>query len=154
MGRRQVRGKPDAGGGFEQDLSFHQTALLLKGQTMRALKGVIFFLLAVSLPLSLVSLSAKGALAAGDTGESLFKANCSACHPDGDNILNRKKTLHKADREANNIFTAENIINKMRNPGPAPTHPQEWAGMKMFDKDKISDEDALKIANYILETFN
>ena len=122
---------------------------------MRALKSVTLFLLAVSpLPLLLVSLSVRGASAAGDTGESLFKANCSACHPDGDNILNHKKTLHRADREANNIFTAEDIIKKMRNPGPAPTHPQEWAGMKMFDKDKISDEDALKIANYILQTFN
>lgn len=120
---------------------------------MRALKRVILFLLAVSLPLLLASFSAKGA-SSEDTGETLFKANCSSCHPDGDNILNRKKTLHKADREANNIFTAEDIIQKMRNPGPAPTHPQEWAGMKMFDKDKISDEDALKIANYILKTFN
>lgn len=121
---------------------------------MRAFKRVILFLLAVSLPVFLASFSVKGASAAGDTGESLFKANCSACHPDGDNILNHKKTLHKADREANNIFTAKDIIKKMRNPGPAPTHPQEWAGMKMFDKDKISDEDALKIANYILQTFN
>jgi len=122
---------------------------------MKAFKRVILFLLAVSLPLLLVSLSVKGAsAAAGDTGESLFKKNCSSCHPDGDNILNRKKTLHKADREANNIFTAEDIIKKMRNPGPAPTHPQDWAGMKMFDKNKISDDDALKIANYILQTFN
>ena len=121
---------------------------------MRVFKRVILFLMAVSLPLFLLSLSVMGAPAAEDTGESLFRANCSACHPDGDNILNRKKTLHKADREANNIFTAEDIINKMRNPGPAPTHPQEWAGMKMFDKDKISDEDALKIANYILQTFD
>ena len=120
---------------------------------MRVLKRVLLFLLAVSLPLFIISLSAKGASAAEETGEALFKANCSACHPDGDNILNRKKTLRKADREANNIFTADDIILKMRNPGPAPTHPQEWAGMKMFDKDKISDEDALKIANYILETF-
>jgi len=120
---------------------------------MRAFKRVILFLLAASLPLFLVSILVKGA-SAGDTGESLFMKNCSSCHPDGDNILNRKKTLHKADREANNIFTAEDIIKKMRNPGPAPTHPQEWAGMKMFDKDKISDEDALKIANYILQTFN
>jgi len=119
---------------------------------MRVLKRVILFLLAVSVPLLLVSFSAKGT-SAGDTGESLFKANCASCHPDGDNILNRKKTLRKADREANKIFTAEDIIRKMRNPGPSPTHPQEWAGMKMFDKDKISDEDALKIANYILETF-
>ena len=119
---------------------------------MRVLKRVILFLLAVSVPLLLVSFSAKGT-SAGDTGESLFKANCASCHPDGDNILNRKKTLRKADREANKIFTAEDIIRKMRNPGPSPTHPQEWAGMKMFDKDKISDEDAQKIANYILETF-
>ena len=122
---------------------------------MKALKRMILCLLAVSLPLLLVSVSVKGAsAAAGDTGESLFKDNCSACHPNGDNILNRKKTLHRTDREANNIFTAEDIIKKMRNPGPAPTHPQDWAGMKMFDKNKISDEDALKIANYILQTFN
>ena len=120
---------------------------------MRALRRVILFLLVVSLPLFLVCFLAKGAFA-GDTGESLFKANCSSCHPDGDNILNRKKTLHKADREANKIFTAEDIIQKMRNPGPAATHPQEWAGMKMFDKDKISEDDALKIADYILKTFN
>ena len=120
---------------------------------MKSLKRVILLLLAVSLPLLLVSLLVKGSSAA-DAGESLFRANCSACHPEGDNILNRKKTLHKADREANNIFTAEDIIKKMRNPGPAPTHPQDWAGMKMFDEYKISDDDALKIANYILQTFN
>ncbi len=119
---------------------------------MRVSKRMILFLLAVSLPF-LVSLSVKAA-SAEDTGESLFRDNCSACHPDGGNIMNSKKTLHKADREANNIFTAEDIIQKMRNPGPAPTHPQDWAGMKMFDKDKISNEDALKIANYILKTFN
>ncbi|MDA8433506.1 MAG: c-type cytochrome [Nitrospiraceae bacterium] len=89
-----------------------------------------------------------------DTGEALFKANCSPCHPDGGNILNSKKTLHKKDREAHNIRTAADIVRKMRNPGPVPTHPQEWAGMKMFDKNKISDEDALKIADYILKTFN
>lgn len=120
---------------------------------MRASKRMLLLLLAVSLFLFLVSLSVTGA-SAGDTGETLFRVNCSSCHPDGDNILNRKKTLHKADREANNVFTAEDIIQKMRNPGPAPTHPQNWAGMKMFDKDKISDDDALKIANYILKTFN
>jgi hypothetical protein len=64
-----------------------------------------------------------------------------------------KKTLSKKDREANNILTAADIIAKMRNPGPAPTHPQEWSGMKMFDKYKISDNEAQKIAEYILTTF-
>jgi len=87
------------------------------------------------------------------TGEALFKANCASCHPDGGNILNPKKTLSKKDREANNILTAADIITKMRNPGPAPTHPQEWSGMKMFDKYKISDNEAQKIAEYILTTF-
>jgi len=86
-------------------------------------------------------------------GEALFKQNCSSCHPNGGNILNPKKTLSKKDRETNNIITAADIINKMRNPGPSPTHPQEWAGMKMFDKYKISDDEAQKIADYILTTF-
>ncbi len=110
-------------------------------------------MLAVSLPLFFLTLLVKGA-SAEETGEALFRSNCASCHPDGDNILNPKKTLRKTDREANKIVTAEDIVQKMRNPGPAPTHPQEWAGMKMFDKNKISDDDALKIANYILKTFN
>lgn len=112
----------------------------------------MLLLVAVSLSLFLVSLSVKES-SAQDTGETLFKDNCSSCHPGGGNILNPKKTLHKADREVNNIVTAEDIVKKMRNPGPVPTHPQDWAGMKMFDKDKISEQDALKIANYILKTF-
>lgn len=87
------------------------------------------------------------------TGEALFSAHCASCHPGGKNILNPKKTLTRKDREANNIMTAADIINKMRNPGPAPTHPQEWAGMKMFDKNKISDDEAQKIAEYIMATF-
>ncbi len=71
----------------------------------------------------------------------------------GGNIVNPKKTLHRKDLDANNIKTAGDIVKKMRNPGPYPTHPQEWGGMRMFDQRTISDDDALKIANYILETF-
>lgn len=119
---------------------------------MRFPGRIILSLLTVSLSLFLISLSGRGA-SAEKSGESLFQEHCSSCHPKGDNILNRKKTLHKKDLEANNIHTAEDIVNKMRNPGPAPTHPQDWAGMKMFDQMKISDVDALKIANYILKTF-
>ena len=87
------------------------------------------------------------------SGEILFQQNCASCHPNGGNILNPKKTLSKKDREENKIVTAADIINKMRNPGPSPTHPQEWAGMKMFDKYKISDDEAQRIADYILTTF-
>lgn len=113
---------------------------------------MIFTLLAVCLAMILISFAA-GAAFAQNSGETLFKENCSPCHPDGGNILNPKKTLHKKDLDANNIKTAADIVKKMRNPGPVPDHPQEWAGMKMFDKNKISDENALKIADYILKTF-
>jgi len=81
----------------------------------------------------------------GTTGEELFKVHCSACHKDGGNIMNPQKTLHKKDREVNNIKKAEDIVKTMRNPGP---------GMTLFDKSTIPDNDAKKIAEYILKTFN
>jgi cytochrome c6 len=83
------------------------------------------------------------ALATG-SGVQLFQQHCSACHPNGNNIINPKKTLHQADREANKIYTAENIIDKMRHPGP-------W--MATFTPNTISDDDAKAIAEYILKTF-
>lgn len=81
----------------------------------------------------------------GKTGEELFKAHCAVCHPDGGNIINPKKTLHKKDRDANNMKKSPDIIKNMRNPGP---------GMTKFDKTTIPDNDAKKIAEYILKTFN
>jgi len=93
-------------------------------------------------------------VAAGDrSGESLFLQNCSQCHPEGGNIMNKQKTLHKKDLEANNIRTAEDIVKKVRNPGPAPTHPATWSGMKKFDERELSTDDASKIGEYILNTF-
>ncbi len=78
------------------------------------------------------------------SGEELFETHCAACHPKGRNIINPMKTLHKKDREANNVKTSQDIINKMRNPGP---------GMTQFDKATISDQDAKEIAQYIIKTF-
>lgn len=77
-------------------------------------------------------------------GEELFKKHCAVCHPDGGNIINSKKTLHKKDMEANGIKSARDIIGKMRNPGP---------GMNKFDEKTISDKEAKEIAEYILKTF-
>ena len=78
-------------------------------------------------------------------GESLFKLHCVVCHRDGGNIVNPRKTLRKEDREKNGITSVEAIIHTMRNPGP---------GMSKFDEVSIPDEDARKIAEYILDTFN
>jgi cytochrome c6 len=78
------------------------------------------------------------------SGEALFMKHCSVCHPDGGNIINPQKTLHKKDRTTNNIKSAKDIIGKMRNPG---------TGMTPFDSNVISDKDAREIAEYILKKF-
>ncbi len=80
----------------------------------------------------------------GKSGEVLFKEHCSPCHPDGSNIINPKKTLHKKDLQANKILTAEDIMKLMRNPGP---------GMIRFDRETLSEKDAKAIAEYIIKTF-
>jgi cytochrome c6 len=83
-------------------------------------------------------------LADGKSGEALFKEHCALCHPDGSNIVNPKKTLHKKDLDANNIKSKDDIVKIMRKPGP---------GMNTFDAKIISDKDAKEIAEYVLKTF-
>ncbi len=78
------------------------------------------------------------------TGEALFTQHCAICHAGGGNTVNAKKTLHKKDREANGVKTADDIIGKMRNPGP---------GMPKFDENTIPDKDAKAIAEYEMDTF-
>ena len=79
------------------------------------------------------------------SGEALFKEHCSVCHPDGNNIVNPAKTLHKKDLQANNVKTAKDIVERMRKPGP---------GMTQFDKNTVSDHDAEEIAEYVIKKFN
>jgi len=50
-------------------------------------------------------------------------------------------------------MTAEDIIYKIWNVGPFAVHPQSRLTMKRFNPDTIPYEDALAIANYIIETF-
>ena len=78
------------------------------------------------------------------SGEGEFKENCAICHPDGGNIINPAKTLHKKDLDAGGIKKPVDIIAKMRKPGP---------GMTQFDKKTVPDKEANAIAVYILKTF-
>lgn len=78
------------------------------------------------------------------SGEELFKKHCSACHPDGGNVVNPKKTLSKKDREKNGMKDVQALVKNMRNPGP---------GMAKFDKGTLPDKDAKAIAEYVLKTF-
>jgi len=107
------------------------------------MKKVLILSIIVFLSL-FVSLSFAVEKTKGRSGEALFKQHCAVCHPDGSNIINPQKTLHKKDLEAHNIRKPADIIKKMRKPGP---------GMTRFDKKTIPDFKARKIAEYILETF-
>jgi len=77
-------------------------------------------------------------------GRELFAYHCSACHPDGGNLIYPAKTLQRMVMAANGITTPGQIVDRMRNPGPR---------MKRFNKATISDQDATAIAQYILQAF-
>jgi len=95
--------------------------------------------------ISFMMLSLGGAVCAEEnTGEALFKKNCSLCHPNGGNIIRPEKSLLKKHLDEYGVKTADDIVNLMRNPGP---------GMQTFGKDRISDADAKEIAEYVLKTF-
>jgi cytochrome c6 len=79
-----------------------------------------------------------------ENGEAGFKENCSECHSGGGNIVNPNKTLSEKDRNTNGVKTADDIVKIMRKPGE---------GMTKFDEKNISDDDARKIAGYIINAF-
>ena len=104
----------------------------------------VFIVLALGAAVSIIVIAASTGMAdPPQTGESLFKQHCAVCHPDGGNIVNPKKTLHKQDREANNVKTEADILKIMRNPGP---------GMIKFDEKTIPNKQAKEIAEYVLKS--
>jgi cytochrome c6 len=80
----------------------------------------------------------------GQSGQELFMIHCSGCHPNGGNVVYPQKTLDRMTLAANGITTPAGIVAKMRHPD---------AGMKQFDREAISDDDAGKVAKYILAAF-
>ena len=103
--------------------------------------SILSIIIFLSLSITLVFAAEK---TKGKTGEALFKEHCAICHPAGGNIINPQMTLHKKSLAEHGITKPEDIVKTMRNPGP---------GMTKFDKKIIPDEEAKKIAKYILETF-
>ena len=84
-----------------------------------------------------VSVGMMSAAFAAETGETIFKAKCSSCHPDGGNIINPKATLK-------GIKDPTKITKKIRKGG---------GGMPVFDAKAVSDADAKLVADYIVKTF-
>lgn len=74
---------------------------------------------------------------ATETGETIFKAKCASCHPNGGNIINKSKTIK-------GIKDPKEITGKIRKGG---------GGMPPFDAKAVSDADAKAVAAYIIKTF-
>ncbi|MBE0603394.1 MAG: c-type cytochrome [Deltaproteobacteria bacterium] len=100
--------------------------------------------LVVSVGLALPATGLYAAEKKESNGAKLFQQHCAACHPEGSNTIKPALTLHKKDMDAHGVKTANDIVGKMRNPGP---------GMTRFDAKTISDKDAMEVAQYILKTF-
>lgn len=78
------------------------------------------------------------------SGEVLFRQYCHNCHPEGGNVSDPRRPLYGSALRRNHITTPEDIVRVMRNP---------LSRMIRFDADTVSDEDARKIAEYVLTTF-
>ncbi len=76
--------------------------------------------------------------------KAAYDKHCASCHPAGGNIINKTKSLKKADLRKSGVKNWQDVVAKMRNPGP---------GMQPFTKQAISDKEAKAIAEYILKTF-
>lgn len=74
---------------------------------------------------------------AAETGETIFKAKCASCHPDGGNIMKPTETLK-------GIKDTKKITKKIRKGG---------GGMPAFDAKSVTDADAKLVADYIVKTF-
>jgi cytochrome c6 len=85
-----------------------------------------------------------GQESAQQAGQALFEQHCAVCHPNGGNIINPDKPLDRAALTRNGITDAAAIVAIMRKPAP---------GMLTFGPDILSEAEAEKIADYILDTF-
>ncbi len=117
---------------------------LNKGETSIMKKKILWLVVAVGICGSVVTARAEKT-PSKIPGEAKFKELCAICHPDGGNIVNPVKTLHKKKLEVNNIKTAADIVRVMRNPGP---------GMTKFGEKVIPNKEANEVAEYILKTFD
>lgn len=79
-----------------------------------------------------------------DRGEALFRQFCANCHPDGGNVSDPARNLHRSTLRANGITRPEDILRIMRHP---------ISRMLRFDEKVLPDRDARAIAQYVLDTF-
>ena len=90
------------------------------------MKKLVLLLSLIAL-FSFISNNSSGGATSYQVGEALYKKHCLACHPDAEQLKSTK-----------------NIIGIMRT---------QIASMPAFDENKISNDDAKKIEDYIRQDF-
>jgi cytochrome c6 len=100
------------------------------------------------LAVTLLSISSLSTQAAPDleAGKKIFSANCAACHRNGGNTVNPKKTLSLADLKANQKDTLAAVSAQVTN-GKSP--------MPAFGKTgKLKPPEIESVAAYVLDQAN
>lgn len=75
-----------------------------------------------------------------EAGESVFQANCTACHAGGKNQIIPDKTLEKEVLQDNGMYTVKAIVTQITNGKNA---------MPAFGG-RLTNEDIENVANYVL----
>jgi cytochrome c6 len=75
-----------------------------------------------------------------ETGETVFQANCTACHAGGKNQIIIEKTLEKEVLENNGMYSVKAIVMQVTNGKNA---------MPAFGG-RLSDDEIESVANYVL----
>jgi mono/diheme cytochrome c family protein len=84
----------------------------------------------------------KTVVAAAPAGQKLYAANCSACHPNGGNIVNRSLPLKTSNKLAD-LATFTAFIR-------SPKMPDGSKGvMPSFPADQVTDKQAGELFTYI-----
>jgi len=106
-------------------------------------------LLGPALALLLLAMTGGGAApvhAEGRTGAQIFSQKCAACHANGGNVLNGKKSL-KSDALANNGYDDVDKVIAIITKGKAPMPAYGIKNKKLG----LDPEEIEAVANYVLE---
>nr|QCI04849.1 cytochrome c553 [Bornetia secundiflora] len=104
------------------------------------MKFLLKFLIICSIVFSITNNSTLAENADLDAGESIFNANCAACHAGGNNAVMPEKNLRIETLNKYNMSTADAIITQVTNGKNA---------MPAFGE-RLSSDDIVNVASFVL----
>ena len=114
--------------------------VFVKLSTMKFLLKNIALTLLLALSLFMLNLNQPAFAADLEAGVKIFKANCVSCHLNGNNNVQKDKTLKLEALQANNMYSLEAIMTQVKNGKNV---------MPAFGK-KLKPADIENVATYVL----